>query len=123
VVKAHDTPIRATSAIGDHVDSSSRAAEQARRARSSHEIQYRAVLTPESVTPLPGLGVQLATVRGLGVGPSSTARRFVPLDDISTVVIHEGLRRWSVRYYLGIVRKRGDVVVAFDVSCIACVRS
>ncbi|KLT46339.1 hypothetical protein CC85DRAFT_239112, partial [Cutaneotrichosporon oleaginosum] len=71
-------------------------------------------LTPESVTPLPGLGVQLATVRGFGVGPKSTARQFVPLDDISTVVIHEGLRRWSVRYYLGVVRKRGNVVVAFD---------
>ncbi|BEJ15521.1 hypothetical protein CspHIS471_0501260 [Cutaneotrichosporon sp. HIS471] len=68
----------------------------------------------QSVTPLPGLGVQLATVRGFGLGPKSTARRFVPLDDISTVIIHEGLRRWNVRYYLGVVRKRGNVVVAFD---------
>ncbi|GMK56029.1 hypothetical protein CspeluHIS016_0210850 [Cutaneotrichosporon spelunceum] len=68
----------------------------------------------QSVTPLAGLGIQLATARGFGVGPKSTERKFVPLDDISTVIIHEGLRRWNVRYYLGVVKKRGDIVVAFD---------
>lgn len=75
---------------------------------------------PESVTPLPGLGVQLATTRGFKMGagawPLSTSRQFVPLADVTTVVIHEGLRRWSVRYYLAVVRRKGPVVVVFDVS-------
>jgi len=38
------------------------------------------------------------------------------------VVINEGLRRWSVRYYLAVVRKRGEgVLVAFDVNLRSCV--
>lgn len=47
----------------------------------------------------------------------STTKTFIPLEDISTVVINEGLTKWSVRYYLSVIRKNGaGVVVAFDVS-------
>lgn len=76
----------------------------------------------ESVTPFPGLGIQLATAHGLHLPNGkqvvfSVQRRFIALDDIETVVVHEGITRWSVRYYLGIVRTRGrPVVVAYDVS-------
>jgi hypothetical protein len=73
----------------------------------------------ESLTPLPGLGVQLATTRALTLYGRSvrtaTSRRFIPLGEIESVVIHEALCKWNVVYYLGIVR-RGDVVVAFEVS-------
>ena len=49
--------------------------------------------------------------------PLSTSRTFIPLEDISTVIINEGLTRWNVRYYLGIVSKGGrGVDVAYDVS-------
>ncbi|RSH86627.1 uncharacterized protein EHS24_004898 [Apiotrichum porosum] len=74
----------------------------------------------QSVTPFPGLGIQLATAHGLHLPNGkqvvfSVQRRFIPLDDIETVVVHEGITRWSVRYYLGIVRTRGrPVVVAYD---------
>lgn len=47
----------------------------------------------------------------------STTKTFIPLEDISTVVINEGLTKWSVRYYLSVIRKNGaGVAVAFDVS-------
>lgn len=47
----------------------------------------------------------------------STTKAFIPLEDISTVVINEGLTKWSVRYYLSVIRKNGaGVAVAFDVS-------
>ncbi|KAL1407491.1 hypothetical protein Q8F55_006924 [Vanrija albida] len=74
----------------------------------------------QSLTPLPALGLQLATTRGLSLPllpplPLSTTRRFVPLADVDTVVIHEGLVRFNVRFYLAVVRRGGrDVVVAFD---------
>lgn len=52
----------------------------------------------------------------------STSHTFIPLQDISTVIINEGLTRWNVRYYLGIVRTGGKGVdVAYDVSrAISC---
>ena len=108
--------------------------------------------------PLPHLGVQLSTTRGLSlplrlpfrlrpphrqpaqpigdakleppIHPTggrfyvalSTSHTFIPLQDISTVIINEGLTRWNVRYYLGIVRTGGKGVdVAYDVSrAISC---
>ncbi|TXT09124.1 hypothetical protein VHUM_02598 [Vanrija humicola] len=68
---------------------------------------------PESLTPLPGLGIQLATTRGPSPRLARTTRRFIPLSELATVVIHEGLVRFNVRFYLGLVRA-SDVVVAFD---------
>lgn len=96
----------------------------------SHIISMLTLTLPESITPLPSLGLQLSTTRGLSFPhpssrlliPLSTSHTFVPLSEISTVVINEGLRRWSVRYYLAVVRKRGEgVLVAFDVNLRSCV--
>ena len=89
----------------------------------------------ESVIPLPSFGLQLSTTRGLSFpNPTSlshwhatptfrmilsisTSQTFIPLSDISTVIINEGLSRWSVRYYLAIVKKGGEgVLLSFDVS-------
>jgi phosphatidylinositol glycan class H protein len=85
----------------------------------------------ESVVPLPDLGLQLSTTRGLSLPhpgrfssaehrwlvPLSKSHTFIPLPDISTVIINEGLRRWNVRYYLAVVKRRGGgVVVALNVS-------
>ncbi|GFZ47240.1 hypothetical protein JCM24511_04983 [Saitozyma sp. JCM 24511] len=45
----------------------------------------------------------------------STSHTFIPLNNISTVIINEGLSRWNVRYYLAVViRRGGGVVVALD---------
>ena len=78
---------------------------------------------PESVTPLPGLGIQLSSTRGLQIPfcstrlPISTSHTFIPLSDISTIIINEGLTRWSVKHYLAVVKSGGQgVVVALDVS-------
>lgn len=75
----------------------------------------------ESITPLPGLGIQLSTTRGVRSPffsvriPISTSRIFVPLSDISTIIINEGLTCWSVKHYLAVVKRDGrGVVVAFD---------
>ena len=66
----------------------------------------------------------MSTTRGLSIPirsnrmllPLSTSHTFIPLSEISTVIINEGLRRWSVRYYLAVVYKRGQgVLVALDV--------
>jgi phosphatidylinositol glycan class H protein len=47
----------------------------------------------------------------------STSHTFIPLNNISTVIINEGLSRWNVRYYLAVViRRGGGVVVALDVG-------
>ncbi|KAK4685234.1 phosphatidylinositol N-acetylglucosaminyltransferase subunit H, partial [Tremellales sp. Uapishka_1] len=78
----------------------------------------------ESATPISNLGLQLSTTRGISlplpflprlVIPLSTSRDFTPLSAISTVVINEGVRRWSVEYYLAVVLMDGDTVkVVFD---------
>lgn len=75
-------------------------------------------LITESLTPMPSLGVQLGTAKGLTVmnweWKISHSKRFVPLSDVSTVVIHEGLVRWGVSYYLAVVGS--SVTVAFEVG-------
>ncbi|EIW65799.1 hypothetical protein TREMEDRAFT_74924 [Tremella mesenterica DSM 1558] len=83
----------------------------------------------ESVIPLPGLGIQISTSRGFPLPSShlfssdhntihislSTSSKFIPIEDISTVVINEGLVRWRVVSYLAIILKRGQgVVVVFQ---------
>ncbi|WWC63793.1 uncharacterized protein I303_106398 [Kwoniella dejecticola CBS 10117] len=76
----------------------------------------------ESVTPLPGLGIQLASSRGISLPwaysphrrlllPLTTSYTFIPLADISTVILNQALHRFSVRYYLGVVKKDGRGVV------------
>ena len=83
----------------------------------------------ESVLAIPGLGVQLETTSGISLrltGLSSapqphwalsTSSHFIPLEQVSTIVINEGLRRWRVEYYLAIIQREGKrITVAFDVS-------
>nr|XP_019010058.1 uncharacterized protein I206_05620 [Kwoniella pini CBS 10737]OCF48839.1 hypothetical protein I206_05620 [Kwoniella pini CBS 10737] len=80
----------------------------------------------ESLTPLPGLGVQIALTRGVRFPwplttnrnfllPISTSYSFVPLSEISTVILNQALHGFSVRYYLSIVKKDGQgVIVGFN---------
>lgn len=78
----------------------------------------------ESVTALPGLGLQLSTTTtchppllARPLFSLSSSKTFIPLSDISSVVIHEGLTRLSVRYYLAIIKRNGhSIQVAFPVS-------
>ena len=88
-----------------------------------HDSVARCSLT-ESVVTLPHLGIQLSTTRQIKLPlfpycriPLSSSKMFIPLPEISTVVINEGLSRWSVRYYLAIIKRGGQgVEVAFDVG-------
>ncbi|WVF65334.1 hypothetical protein IAT40_000060 [Kwoniella sp. CBS 6097] len=90
------------------------------------------VVLYECVTPIPGIGIQLSVVRGVSL-PSpihpksvkhrilirlSTSHTMVPLSEISTVILNQGLSGFGVKYYLGIVKAEGSsIVVALDVSC------
>ncbi|KAK1922705.1 hypothetical protein DB88DRAFT_512224 [Papiliotrema laurentii] len=76
----------------------------------------------QSITPLPGLGLQLSTTKYLAIPwvhtstpiVLSTSKTFIPLSEISTVVINEGLTRWSVRYFLAVVQRGGTGIhIAF----------
>jgi len=63
----------------------------------------------ESVVVVAPHGIQLETHRGF---PPSTvlsvSRRFIPASSLNDFVINEGLRRWSVRYYLVAIQKIGS---------------
>jgi hypothetical protein len=80
---------------------------------------------------IPKLGVQLETTRGISLSlpflgssntyriqiPLSTFKALIPLDQVSTIVIHEGLRRWRVEYYLAIIKRSGSgISVGFSVG-------
>ncbi|KAJ6630676.1 hypothetical protein B0H10DRAFT_2160093 [Mycena sp. CBHHK59/15] len=65
----------------------------------------------ESVIVIPPHGIQLETRRGLPwFSPLTIKRRFIPLTSLKDLVIHEGLSRWNVRYYLAAIRvsRSGD---------------
>ncbi|KAJ6547444.1 hypothetical protein B0H19DRAFT_268377 [Mycena capillaripes] len=73
----------------------------------------------ESVVVIPPHGIQLETHRGLPwFSPFSVTRQFIPFASLRDFVIHEGLRRWNVRYYLAAIElsQSGDfqVHVAFE---------
>ena len=67
----------------------------------------------ESVVVLHTLGLQLETQRGLPSVPLFTSRRFIPLTTLQDFVINEGLRGWSVCYYLAVIQesKTGEVTI------------
>lgn len=79
----------------------------------------------ESVTVFPGLGVQVTSTRRRFF-QMRTSTRFVPANQLRSIVIHEGLGKWNVHYYLGIVtgpeqsgnrtKDEGKIVVAFEVG-------
>lgn len=88
-------------------------------------------LLAESTIALPKLGIQLETSRGVSLAlpfmassntyrvqiPLSKSQTFIPLHQISTIVIHEGLRRWRVGYYLAVVKRSGSgISVGFPVG-------
>ncbi|KAJ6496564.1 hypothetical protein C8R47DRAFT_973323 [Mycena vitilis] len=73
----------------------------------------------ESVVVIPPHGIQLETHRGLPwFSPFAVTRQFIPFASLQDFVIHEGLRRWNVRYYLAAIKlsKSRDfqVHVAFE---------
>lgn len=75
---------------------------------------------------LPGLGVQVSAV-SRRFFRQRRRTRFVPARAVQSVVIHEGLSKWNVHYFLGIVtsdrvepppkarKDDGRIVVAFEV--------
>ncbi|KAI9574113.1 hypothetical protein HD554DRAFT_1053 [Boletus coccyginus] len=68
----------------------------------------------ESLLVFPTLGIQLETHRGHPLFPLSlaTTRHFIPLSALEDVVLHEGFRRWNVRYYLAALKRtRGACMV------------
>jgi phosphatidylinositol glycan class H protein len=84
-------------------------------------------LCQESVVVLPPHGIQLETHRGLPwFSPLVVKRQFIPFASLRDFVIHEGLRKWDVRYYLAAIKlsDSGDfqVHVAFEVGFSACER-
>ncbi len=72
---------------------------------------------PESILALPNLGIQLSSTTHLAppvrlhfVVPLTRSTRFIPLSALcgtSSVFLHEGVRRWSVEYYLGVLGRTG----------------
>ncbi|KAJ7156092.1 hypothetical protein C8R43DRAFT_1125981 [Mycena crocata] len=59
----------------------------------------------ESVLVIPPHGIQLETHRGLPwFAPLFVTRRFIPLAALQDFVIHEGLRKWNIRYFLAAIR-------------------
>jgi phosphatidylinositol glycan class H protein len=60
----------------------------------------------ESLLVFPTLGIQLETHRGHPLFPTlSTTHHFIPLSALEDVVLHEGFRRWDVRYYLAALKR------------------
>lgn len=89
--------------------------------KSPCEVYIILKLFLESVIIIPPHGIQLET--HFGFPPSyvlSTSKRFIPMSSLQDFVINEGLRRWSVRYYLtAIYRRRSGsyaMQVAYEVS-------
>ncbi|WVQ93009.1 hypothetical protein IAU59_000072 [Kwoniella sp. CBS 9459] len=89
------------------------------------------VVLYESVTPIPEIGIQLSVARGLSFPspaspktpehriliPLSTSHTLIPLSEISTVILNQGLSRFRVQYHLGVVNKGGrGIVVALDAT-------
>jgi len=69
----------------------------------------------ESVVILHSLGLQLETQRGLPLVPLFTSRRFIPLTSLRDFVINEGLRGWSVHYFLAVMQQSPNGNVTIDV--------
>ncbi|KIJ59198.1 hypothetical protein HYDPIDRAFT_101125 [Hydnomerulius pinastri MD-312] len=73
----------------------------------------------ESVLVFPTLGIQLESHRGHpSLEPLFVSRRFIHASSLEDFVIHEGLRRWDVRYYLAAIKRSSNgglsIQVAFE---------
>jgi hypothetical protein len=79
-------------------------------------------LPAESITTVPPLGLTLSsrslpTYFPFSLLISTMTHAFIPAEQILDVVLNEGLRRWAVVGYLGVVvRDEGTVKVGFKVS-------
>ncbi|KIO04160.1 hypothetical protein M404DRAFT_998944 [Pisolithus tinctorius Marx 270] len=71
----------------------------------------------ESVLVFPTLGIQLETHRGHPwLGSLSVSRQFIHVSCLEDFVIHEGLRRWNVRYFLAAIKRSSNSPVSFCVA-------
>lgn len=84
-------------------------------------IHAERALSAESVLVFPTLGIQLETHRGHpSLQPLLVSRRFIHVGCLENVVIHEGLHRWNVRYFLAAIKRSNNgtlsIHVAFEVG-------
>lgn len=71
----------------------------------------------ESVLVFPTLGIQLETHRGHPcLGSLSVSRQFIHVSCLEDFVIHEGLRRWNVRYFLAAIKRSSNSPISFCVA-------
>jgi len=71
----------------------------------------------ESVLVFPTLGIQLETHRGHpSMEPLVVSRRFIHVSSLEDFVIHEGFRRWNVRYYLAAIKRSNQGVISIQVA-------
>ncbi|KIK19630.1 hypothetical protein PISMIDRAFT_107189 [Pisolithus microcarpus 441] len=71
----------------------------------------------ESVLVFPALGIQLETHCGHpSLGPLFVSRRFIHVSRLEDFVIHEGLRRWNVRYFLAVIKRSNNGSILFHVA-------
>ncbi|KAF4576474.1 hypothetical protein EYR40_000713 [Pleurotus pulmonarius] len=69
----------------------------------------------ESVIVMPSHGIQLETHRGIPPLRLAVSRRFIPFSTLQDIFIHEGLKRWDVRFYLAALRDVGNGHLNIDV--------
>ncbi|KAL4076918.1 hypothetical protein V8B97DRAFT_2021604 [Scleroderma yunnanense] len=71
----------------------------------------------ESVLVFPTLGIQLETHRGHpSLEPFFVSRRFAHASSLEDFVIHEGLRRWNVRYFLAAFNRSSNGTISIHVA-------
>lgn len=71
----------------------------------------------ESVLVFPTLGIQLETHRGHpSLQPLLVSRRFIHVGCLENVVIHEGLHRWNVRYFLAAIKRSNNGTLSIHVA-------
>ncbi|KAI6113318.1 hypothetical protein EDD16DRAFT_1484246, partial [Pisolithus croceorrhizus] len=71
----------------------------------------------ESVLEFPTLGIQLETHCGHpSLGPLFASRRFIHVSHLEDFVIHEGLWRWDVRYFLVAIKRSNNGSIMFHVA-------
>ncbi|KAF9218242.1 hypothetical protein BS17DRAFT_804875 [Gyrodon lividus] len=71
----------------------------------------------ESVFVFPTVGIQLETYRGHpSMEPLVVSKRFIHVSSLEDFVIHEGFRRWNVRYYLAAIKRSNKGVISIQVA-------
>ncbi|KAI6162574.1 hypothetical protein EDD17DRAFT_1478108, partial [Pisolithus thermaeus] len=71
----------------------------------------------KSVLDFPTLGIQLETHCGHpSLGLLFVSRRFIHVSHLEDFVIHEGLRRWNVHYFLAAIKRSNNGSIMFHVA-------